>query len=249
MKVHAIITSLLLWASIPLLGQTSVAPMSNADEVMAIMFERDTQREIIQGGYSGSREYTFDNRKLNKHAQMLVSVNGDANGTKHFQIVSEEGWKSAHKHVLHKMLESEAECSLPGARLKTRLVSENYIFQMVELGSLEGRPGYVIDVIPKRHDKYLFRGRIWVDAEDYALARVEGEPAKNPSFWTRSVHFVQEYRKSGIFWFPASISSVTEARIFGTTEVKIRYFDYAPLSERARLLAAPTFKEANYVKH
>ena len=54
---------------------------------------------------------------------------------------------------------------------------------------LEARPVYVIQVLPKREDKYLFEGRIWIDAEDFAVVRVEGKPAKNPSFWTRSVHF------------------------------------------------------------
>jgi len=249
MKINFIIASLLLCASSTLLGQTSVTTAPIADQVIATMFERDTQREMLQGGYTGSREYVFDNRKLDKHAQMLVSVTGDPNGTKHFQIVSEKGWKSAHKHVLRKMLESESESSEPGTRSKTRVVPDNYIFQMVEEGSLEGRPAYVIDVIPKRHDKYLFCGRIWVDAKDYALARVEGEPAKNLSFWVRSVHFVQEYRKNGAFWFPASVSSVTEARIFGSTQVTIRYFDYEPASARARAPQGAAIKEASYVKH
>ena len=31
------------------------------------------------------------------------------------------------------------------------------------------RTVYTIDVTPKRREKYLFRGRIWVDGEDYAL--------------------------------------------------------------------------------
>ena len=71
-----------------------------------------------------------------------------------------------------------------------------------------------------------------MDAEDYALARVEGEPAKNPSFWTRNVHFVQQYHKDGAFWFPTSTTSVTEAEIFGRTKVNIRYFDYTPLAAK-----------------
>ncbi len=90
------------------------------------------------------------------------------------------------------------------------------------------RPAYVLEINPKRKDKYLFRGRIWVDAEDYALVRAEGNPAKNPSFWTKSTHFVQIYQKNGSLWFPLSTQSVTEAHIFGTTEVNIDYFDYAP---------------------
>jgi hypothetical protein len=94
----------------------------------------------------------------------------------------------------------------------------------------------------------LFRGRIWVDAEDYALARVEGEPAKNPSFWIHSVHFTQEYRKNGEYWFPWSTTSVNEARIFGKTEVDIHYFDYVPRSARANKETNPEFVEARYVK-
>jgi hypothetical protein len=80
----------------------------------------------------------------------------------------------------------------------------------------------------------LFEGQIWIDAQDYALARVEGKPAKNPSFWVSSVHFVHTYQKSGPFWFPASTESVTEVRIFGATSLIIHYFDYTP-----NLLQAP----------
>ena len=248
-NIHSITAILFLSAALPLLGQVPLRATPTADEVMAIMFERDSQREMMGGGYSGSREYLFDNPKLNKRAEMLISVKCDADGTKHFQIVSEDGWKSAHKHVLHKMLESESDSSQPMIRPKTRIISKNYNFQMVELTTLNGRPTYVIDALPKRQDKYLFRGRIWVDAEDYALARVEGEPAKNPSFWTRSVHFVQQYRKSGDFWFPVLTSSVTEARLFGSTKVDIHYFDYTPLSATAYPPAGAQMKEAHYVTH
>ena len=90
------------------------------------------------------------------------------------------------------------------------------------------RPAYVLETHPKRKEKYLFRGRIWVDTEDYALVRAEGSPAKNPSFWTKSTHFVQVYQKHGSLWFPRSTQSVTDAVIFGATDVNIEYFDYAP---------------------
>ena len=65
-----------------------------------------------------------------------------------------------------------------------------------------------------------------IDPEEYAIIRIEGEPAKNPSFWVKNVHFIHEYAKRGEFWFPASDGSVTDARVFGRTEVTIEYFDY-----------------------
>jgi hypothetical protein len=107
---------------------------------------------------------------------------------------------------------------------------------MVGMEEIEGRRTYVINVIPKRREKYLMEGRIWVDATDYVLVRAEGKPAHSPSFWTHSVHFVQQYQKKGDFWFPVSTDSITEARIFGTTHVNIAYSDYvanAPASPSA----------------
>ena len=65
-----------------------------------------------------------------------------------------------------------------------------------------------------------------MDAEDFAIARVEGQPAKNPSFWIRSVKVVQRYGRNGQFWLPARNDSIAQARIFGTTEVVIEYSDY-----------------------
>src|SRR5262249_20363082 len=86
-------------------------------------------------------------------------------------------------------------------------------------------------------DQFLFAGSIWVDTEDYAVVRAEGQPAKNPSFWTKHVNFVHSYRKSGPFWFPLSTESITDARIFGRTDLTIEYFDYKPIgSETAGAL-------------
>jgi hypothetical protein len=155
------------------------------------------------------RERAGTKPKLYRRAEMLVSVSCDGNGMKHFEVLSEDGWKSANKRVLHQMVETESDSSRPQIRPKNRITSENYSFRMIETGLLEGRMAYVMEAIPKREDKALFRGRIWVDAEDYAFVRIEGEPAKNPSFWTRKVHFVQQYYKSGSFWFPLSTTSVT----------------------------------------
>ena len=192
-------------------------------------------RERASGGYIGDREYVLENHTFQKRAQMLVRVNCDRDGIKHFEVLSEAGWKSANKRVLREMLATESDSSHPDTRPKSRITSDNFTFRMIEAGfPLENRATYVIDVIPKRQDKSLFRGRIWVDAEDYALARVEGEPAKNPSFWMHQVRFVQQYRKDGDYWFPVMTTSVTDARMFGATDVNIRYFDYKPVS------AAPT---------
>ncbi len=248
-KKHLLITAFLVCASGPLFAQAPAVNALSADEVMARVFAKDTMREAMGGGYTGKREYVLENRRMDKRAEMQVTVSCDPDGTKHFEVASEHGWKSAHKHVLHKMLDSETETSLPNSRPKTRLVTQNYEFNLVGSDYVEGRPAYVVEALPKRSDKYLFRGRVWVDAQDYAVVRIEGQPAKTPSFWIHSTHFVAQYQKSGPFWFPSSTTSVTDARIFGTTDVNIRYFDYRPVTAYQQQQSNSVPLEAHYVQH
>ena len=230
MKYQLLLCALFLFPVTSVSAANDSPSLPTAEEIVTRMGSRDLQRQISIEGYAGMRRYVLENQHFHKRAEMLVQVQGDRDGTKHFEVVSEEGWKAAHKHVLRKMLESEAETSIPEARAKSRLNTENYDFEFVGTEQVVDRTAYVLEITPKRKDKYLFRGRIWVDAEDYALVRAEGNPAKNPSFWTKSTHFVQIYQKSGPVWFPLSTRSVTEAHIFGTTDVNIEYFDYAPKS-------------------
>src|SRR6266849_7449443 len=228
MKYRLLLVSLIFLAGSSAVAAEDSAPAPTAEEIVARMSAHDLQRQSSIDGYAGMRRYVFENQKMKKHAEMLVKVKGDQDGTKHFEVVSEDGWKAAHKHVLHKMLESEAETSRPEERAGARLNSENYDFSLIGTELAAGRTAYVLEVRPKRNEKYLFDGRIWVDAEDYALVRAEGKPSKKPSFWTKSIHFLQVYQKCGPVWFPLSTQSVTEAHLFGTTGVSIEYFDYAP---------------------
>jgi hypothetical protein len=228
MKNHLFLTALLLLQTSSLVAADDSGPLPTADEVVNRMAVHDLARQASTGGYAGMRRYVLENHKFHKRAEMLVQVQSDREGTKHFEVVSEEGWGGARKHVFHKMLESETETSRPEIRVNARLIPENYDFVRVGTELVAGRAAYVLEIKPKRNEKYLFQGRIWVDAEDYALVRAEGKPAKKPSFWTKSTYFIQVYQKCGPLWFPLSTQSVTEAHIFGTTDVNIEYFDYAP---------------------
>src|SRR6202051_1682467 len=123
MKNHFLLAALLLLpASADETDESRSLP--TAEEIVARMGFRDLQRQVSIEGYAGMRRYVLDNQHLHKRAEMLVQVQGDRDGTKHFEVVSEEGWKAAHKHVLHKMLESEAETSRPEKRARARLNSE-----------------------------------------------------------------------------------------------------------------------------
>jgi hypothetical protein len=228
MKPYLLLGVLYVLSAYAALAADGPSTSLSANEIVACMAAHDLRRQSSIEGYAGMRRYVLENQKHKKRAEMVVRVKGDQDGSKHFEIVSEDGWKAAHKHVLHKMLESESESSRPEMRATAKLNTTNYDFTLAGTEQLAGRAAYVLEANPKRKEKYLFQGRIWVDANDYALMRAEGSPAKNPSFWTKSTHFVQVYQKSGPLWFPLSTRSVTDARIFGATSVDIEYFNYVP---------------------
>jgi negative regulator of sigma E activity len=227
MKYRFLLTVLFLLPASSVVAANGPETLPTAEEIVAQMTAHDLARQTSINSYVGMRRYVLENQKFQKRAEMLVQVQGAGDGTKHFEVVSESGWKAANKHVFHKMLESEAETSRPEMRAGARLIPANYDFALIGTEVVAGGVAYVLEIRPKRSENYLFQGRIWVDAEDYALVRAEGKPAKKPSFWTKSIHFVQIYQRCGPAWFPLSTQSVTEAHVFGTTDLSIEYFDYA----------------------
>src|SRR4051812_49307118 len=138
MRFHLIVFSTLVFAAgfmQPLYGQETMT----ADEIVATMLARDGIRESASRGYIGDREYVLENHTFQKRSQMLVRVNCDSEGIKHFEVLSEDGWKSANKRVLREMLATESDISHPDTRPKSRITSDNYTFQFIEAASLEGR--------------------------------------------------------------------------------------------------------------
>jgi hypothetical protein len=198
--------------------------LPSTDDVVAKMMEADAARQSQMTGYIVLRRYVAMNK--NRHAEMLVRVECDGNGAEHFSIVSEEGSSAIRNHVFRKLLKEEEEASRHGTRKSTRLTPENYNFAIIAKETVETGPAYVLAVSPKSVDKYSIAGNIWVDANDYSIVRIEGQPARSPSFWVHSVHFVHTYEKVGPFWLASSTRTRSEIRIFGDAELTIENTDY-----------------------
>jgi hypothetical protein len=219
--------SLFIIFPIALAAQESARLVPSADDVVARMVQRDDQRQSDLHGYTSARRYVLENPHRHKRAEMLVKMECVEDGTKRFETVSASGWGAARKHLFPRLLESESEASRPGARDRSRITPQNYSFAMIGQDTVNQRPAYVIAISPKTQNKYLVEGKIWVDLEDYAIVKIEGKPAKSPSFWIKSVHFVHTYRKKGPLWWPESDRSVSDVRIVGSNILIIEYFDYA----------------------
>jgi hypothetical protein len=198
--------------------------LPSADDVVTKMMQFDAQRQSELTGYVATRHYVAVNKS--RRAEMVVHLTCDGNGVKQFTVLGEDGSGSIRKHVFSKLLSEETEASRRGTRNNTRLTPENYKFQVIGIETLETGPAYVLSAAPKKENKYLINGKIWVDENDYSIVRIEGQPARNPSFWVHSVHFVHTYEKVGPFWFASSTHTTSEIRIFGESELTIESSNY-----------------------
>jgi len=178
--------------------------------------------------YHGTRIYRVEYRGFpgTRNAEMVVDVKYQSPGTKEFTIQSATGSRIIIDKVFKKLLQAEKDALAAEAQNRTALNSDNYDFTLVGYESTPFGSMYVLIVEPRTKDKFLYRGRIWVNAEDFAVARLEAEPAKNPSFWTKSSEVEQVYMKVSDFWLPAHNHSSTAIRLGGRAELTIQYNDY-----------------------
>lgn len=204
-----------------------IAPLT-AEQVISNLVQMNLHRVQALHTYTGIRTYRVDYGGFpgTRSAEMVVGVKYLSPGTKEFVVQSAAGSELILDKVFKKLLEAEVEAQDAEIQRRSALTEDNYSFTLAGYESSLSGTRYVLKVEPRTKDKFLYRGRIWVDAEDFAVVRIEAEPAKNPSFWTKQAEIVQVYMKVSDFWLPAHNHSVTAIRLGGHAELTIDYKDY-----------------------
>jgi len=170
-------------------------------------------------------------------AKMDVEISYDAVQGKSFRIVSQSGSGMLCDKVLKRAVDSEKEASQD--KRSSAMTEANYRFHLAGIESVAGRPAYILDVEPLTESKFLSRGKIWVDAADFAVVKMETEPAKSPSFWIARTLIHYTSTKTGAFWLPEQERSETKVRIGGTAVLTINYGSYEIVP--ATILQAASF--------
>ena len=207
--------------------QPNVSAPLSADEVMGRVVQMNEVRAKALESYSSIRSYHLECHCVShKKADMVVRIDYRAPDKKEFTILSESGSGSVRTRVFKKLLEAEQESMREDNQQRSATTPENYTFQISDYQKTDTDEFYVLDARPLGKNKFLFRGHIWVDAKDFAITRVEGEPAINPSWWIIKTDFKRRYQKVGEFWLPESNQSETKVRVLGTALLTIEYRDY-----------------------
>ncbi len=210
---------------------TSAKPALTSTEIVNEMLRRNQARAEGLKHYQSVRHYEvqYKGYAAKIGAKLVVEANYDSVSGKTFHIVSQSGNSLLIDKVLKRLLESEKDADQN--KSSTALTPANYNFRLSGIENVAGRPAYILDVEPVIDNKYLYRGKVWVDAVDFAVAKIAAAPAKNPSFWISSTAINHEYIKTDGFWLPAQNRSETRVRVGGTAVLTIDYGTYQVVPE------------------
>lgn len=197
----------------------------NRERAQALLHSEATRvYRLVYHGFPGDRE-----------AEMTVKATYNSPSSKEFKVISQSGSKLIQDRVFQKLLEGEKEAAQPAIRARTLLNRDNYNFELVGYEPSNAGGQYVLRVSPRSRSKYVYRGMVWVDGNDFAVTHIEAEPSQNPSFWTRTSAIHHEYKKVGDFWLPARNESVSNIRLGGCATLTIEYRDYRVVDGRPAL--------------
>ena len=115
--------------------------------------------------------------------------------------------------MVGELLERETESAKQ--RGASGINRRNYDFVFLREENFGDVSEYVLGILPKRKDKNLLRGQIWVDASTFRIRRIEGIPAKSPSFWLKNIHITLQFAQHGGMWVPVTFDAIATVRFLG----------------------------------
>jgi len=224
--------------------------------ILARMAQARTDNQARFRSYVVTRDYRlFGKERLKAKFEATADVTFVPPDSKKYAIQQAKG-SVLGKSIVRRMLASEVSMAKDCA--SAELSPRNYDFRFVREEESGGQPCYVLELLPRRDEKNLLRGNIWVDANTYLIHRIEGELAKAPSWWLRNVRIAFLYSSVGGMWLQTALEATATVRLLGPYTIVTQDLKYSvdeaiagaspPLGgipSAAVLGAAPTTSDAS----
>lgn len=190
--------------------------------------------------YIVTRNYKLFGKEGSKtKSQVIADVAFVPPDSKKYTIQETNG-SGLGQMIVRRMLASEAEVAKD--YVSTDISPDNYDFRFIREADVSGQRCYLLELLPRRKDKHLLRGDIWVDANTYLLRRFEGELAKTPSWLVRDVRVTFVYGDVGGMWLQTGLEAAAEVRILGRSTMVSRDVKY----KITELVAAGSSAQSNF---
>jgi hypothetical protein len=172
--------------------------------------------------FTVKRGYLLLDKQDQQKAQVVANISVLPPDSKQYNIESSSGGMG--EKVLRDVLSKETESPRDAQRKELSL--ENYDFQLLGEDTIDGRRCFLLGLNPRREEKDLLRGKIWVDAESFNIRRVEGTPAKNPSWWIHDLHILMSFAEVDGMWLRTFTHAVANVRFKGRYVMESRDLEY-----------------------
>jgi hypothetical protein len=209
-------------------------PPAEIDETRLFteLIKHNELRNAALLGYMELRTYEVTDTAGKVRAQESGQMEYRAPDRKTFVTTAESGSGLVRRLALNPLIASEIEAASGKGHHDSAITPANYTFEV--LGTQQVGPYHCIvaRAIPKRPDKYLFEGKVWIDTEDYAVVRIAGHPAKKLSFWIERADFVREYQRIDGFWLSKKDVTFVKVRVYGQKVLTIDHQSYTVTGAR-----------------
>lgn len=195
-------------------ARSAQQPRPELNTIVARMEQAARENREHYRAYVITREYRmFSGRSQQPSSEVLADVSFVPPKTKEFTITETKG-SSRGETVVRHILENEQKAAeaghAPGA-----VIRDNYDFTFDGEQPLDGHACFVLGLKPKRKEKSLIAGRAWVDKQSFLMRRIEGQMAKMPSWWIKSVNVMLDFSDVNGMWLQTHTTAHAEVRMFG----------------------------------
>jgi hypothetical protein len=200
-------------AAVPAVAIGRQPPAASTGDVAARFITRTAPRLET---YRARRRLEGGNTRFRKYGWLEVQTELGPSGFS-YTVLAEGGADIVRKKALYPVLEGEKDV-LRG-RNAAALSEANYTF--ADAGVDGGWPR--IRITPRRKDKVLVDGWLFVPPEADGFVEMHGRLAKSPSFWTTSVDIMRRQERVAGVWVPVRVESTASIRFAGQSTFSMVY--------------------------
>ena len=204
----------------------------SGSQLLAELATHDQIRNAALLAYTELRTYKLTDAGGKVRAQQSGQMEFRAPGKLTFVSNSEAGSGLVRSMAFRPLISSEIEAAYGKTLEESAVTPANYSFEILGEEYVGPNRCFVAWASPKRPDKYLFEGKVWIDAEEFAIIRVAGHPARKLSFWIDQANFVREFERIDGFWLPRKDQTFVQVKLYGQKVLTIEHQYYDVSRER-----------------
>lgn len=213
-------------------------PQLGVEQIAVRLSAMNERRKVALTSYENQRvmTVTYQGGLSQGEASETVSMRFNAPSSKQFTVISASGPQIIRDNVFQTVLTAEGAAEEEDARQASALNLKNYTMLLVGREKLPAGDCLILEVAPKVASEFTYTGKVWVQGTDFAVVRIQGKPAVNPSPWISEGEFTMDFQKIGDFYFPQKTVSTSTLPLGVHARLTIQYGSYRILSAtRVRL--------------